>query len=141
MHLSYDIFTDRFFVCDTSCIKKNKYKLNQLDKFEYFRYVPWDEASKKYIRKFLANVPHEICFEITNKCNLLCPVCIANANDSNDSFLPLDFIQEKIKELPNHIQRITITGGEPTLHSKVDDILRTSIKKHATVLSTNCHRL
>lgn len=108
-----------------------------VERYEYYRYFPENDAPKETIRKFLAKAPHEICFEITNKCNLACPVCIANAGDKNNVFLDPSLIQEKLKELPKHIQRVTITGGETTLHPSIDEIVNLSTERFGTVLSTN----
>lgn len=134
MQFSYDISTDRF------SLKSNSTNIKvprNLDRYEYYRYLPENGASKESIRKFLANVPHEICFEITNKCNLACPVCIANAGERNDVFLQSSLIQEKLKKLPKHLQRVTITGGETTLHPNVDELVHFTTKRFGTILSTN----
>lgn len=134
MQFSYDITTDRFFL-QFAGAKSNT--LHNLDQYEYFRYVPENEVSKERIRHFLANDPQEICFEITNKCNLSCPICIADADKNNNIFLQPGFIKETLKALPKQIQRVTITGGETTLHPNIADILSCSTETHATILSTN----
>ncbi|MFA5851058.1 MAG: radical SAM protein [Bacteroidales bacterium] len=134
MLFSYDISTDRFLLKSAGAKSSTPHNL---DKYEYFRYVPEDEAAKERIRNFLVNDPQEICFEITNKCNLSCPICIANAGEKNTIFLQLSFIDKTLKTLSKHFQRVTITGGETTLHPNITDILSLSTERYGTVLSTN----
>ncbi|MHB8789648.1 MAG: radical SAM protein [Desulfobulbaceae bacterium] len=134
MQFSYDISTDRFSLNSNGRTIKMPHNM---DRYEYYRYMPENGTPKEIIREYLANAPHEICFEITNKCNLACPVCIANAGDKNDVFLRPGLIQEKLKELPKHIQRVTITGGETTLHPNLAEIVNLSTSLLGTVLSTN----
>ena len=63
--------------------------------------------------------------EITDRCNLSCPVCFANANHS-DQDISLDKVHTylgqllKITETPIPIQ---ISGGEPTLHPSLPKII------------------
>ncbi|MBN4068667.1 radical SAM protein [Desulfotalea psychrophila] len=116
---------------DTNSHQTEKYP------YKYYRYYPSKEFSNNSIRNILLISPHEICFEITNKCNLFCPVCIANSSCHNKTFLSASLIKSKILNLPPNIQRITLTGGEPTLHSEISNILDMSTQKCATILSTN----
>lgn len=62
--------------------------------------------------------------EITSKCNMKCPVCFANSSPQADHF-ETDVIKTRIGKLleiagPIPLQ---ISGGEPTLHPKLGDII------------------
>jgi len=63
--------------------------------------------------------------EITSKCNLNCPVCYANAGKDENSFLSLD----KAVALGEMVRRegggrVTLTGGEPSVHPDIISIVK-----------------
>jgi 7,8-dihydro-6-hydroxymethylpterin dimethyltransferase len=64
--------------------------------------------------------------EITEHCNLTCPVCFAESSPARSTFLPLATIEKMLDALvasegePDLVQ---ISGGEPTLHSDFFAIL------------------
>jgi uncharacterized radical SAM superfamily Fe-S cluster-containing enzyme len=64
--------------------------------------------------------------EITEHCNLTCPVCFAESSPARTSFTPLAKIEKMLDALvesegePDLVQ---ISGGEPTLHPDFFDIL------------------
>jgi uncharacterized radical SAM superfamily Fe-S cluster-containing enzyme len=68
--------------------------------------------------------------EITKNCNLNCPVCFA---DSKDEFtLPLDKVKEMIDlyvKCEGEAEVLQISGGEPTLHPDIIEILEYAAKK------------
>ncbi|MBZ5553901.1 MAG: radical SAM protein [Acidobacteriia bacterium] len=71
----------------------------------------------------LANV------DLTNRCNLTCPVCFANANASGYLYEPsLEHIRKMLQSLRNErpvaCRVVQFSGGEPTLHPRFLDILR-----------------
>lgn len=73
----------------------------------------------------LANV------DLTNRCNLTCPVCFANANVQGYLYEPdLEHIGRMLQALRNTKpvagRVIQFSGGEPTLHPRFFDILRMS---------------
>lgn len=62
--------------------------------------------------------------EITNRCNMACPVCFSNANNPADE-VPFAEVKNRLDRLltlsgPIPIQ---ISGGEPTLHRDLPDII------------------
>lgn len=64
----------------------------------------------------------EISFELTNACNLKCLHCLRQTIDSGN--FPVDLfekiiVQAKVFETPH----IILTGGEPTLHPHLGDII------------------
>ncbi|MFI5176728.1 MAG: tetraether lipid synthase Tes [Terriglobia bacterium] len=71
----------------------------------------------------LANV------DLTNRCNLTCPVCFANANASGYLYEPsLEHIRKMLQALRNErpvaCRVVQFSGGEPTLHPRFIEILR-----------------
>ena len=71
----------------------------------------------------LANV------DLTNRCNLTCPVCFANANASGYLYEPsMELVRKMLQALRNErpvaCRVVQFSGGEPTLHPRFLDILR-----------------
>lgn len=100
--------------------------------------MPIDGVSLAEITEALVRVPRELCCEITTACNLACGVCIANASAMASSRLSLDKFQDLVLHMSSDIVRVTITGGEPTLHPDLSRFVKccSLAGKHA-VLSTN----
>jgi len=71
----------------------------------------------------LANV------DLTNRCNLTCPVCFANANAAGYLYEP-DFetvrkmLQALRDERPSPCRIVQFSGGEPTIYPRFFDVLR-----------------
>lgn len=71
----------------------------------------------------LANV------DITNRCNLTCPVCFANANAAGYLYEPdMEHVRRMLQALrdekPVAGRIVQFSGGEPTIHPRFLDILR-----------------
>jgi uncharacterized radical SAM superfamily Fe-S cluster-containing enzyme len=71
----------------------------------------------------LANV------DLTNRCNLTCPVCFANANASGYVYEPdFDTVRRMLKALrdqrPVAGRIVQFSGGEPTIYPRFLDVLR-----------------
>ena len=71
----------------------------------------------------LANV------DLTNRCNLTCPVCFANANTAGYLYEPdLEGVRTMLQALrderPVAGRVVQFSGGEPTIHPRFFDILR-----------------
>lgn len=67
--------------------------------------------------------------DITNRCNLNCPICFANSNAAGHiveySYEEVVQIMEHfIKQRPYHAVIAQFSGGEPTLHPRILDILK-----------------
>ncbi len=64
--------------------------------------------------------------EVTDRCNLQCPICYADSSPQRDSFRSLEQIERMLDAVvanegePDIVQ---ISGGEPTLHPNFFDIL------------------
>lgn len=71
--------------------------------------------------------------ELTNKCNKFCPYCY---NDSGDkcTYLDMNSILKIIDECKlNHIDQITLSGGEPYLHPNIHYIIQYANKKNILI--------
>ncbi|MEJ2745678.1 MAG: radical SAM protein, partial [bacterium] len=71
--------------------------------------------------------------DLTNRCNLTCPICFANANVTGYVYEPsLDQVASMLQtyrnERPVAGRIIQYSGGEPTLHPQFLDILKISGK-------------
>jgi len=77
--------------------------------------------------------------EVTSKCNLSCPLCYADAGEG--TFLPI----EKIEEMMNFFQDseggqaeiLQISGGEPTLHPDIINIIKLAKAKKFKYVMVN----
>jgi len=65
---------------------------------------------------------------ITNACNLRCPICFTYNRADSTYYMPPDEMAQTIDwiiESSGQVDLINITGGEPTLHPQILDILCT----------------
>ncbi|MEW5759555.1 MAG: radical SAM protein, partial [Candidatus Thermoplasmatota archaeon] len=67
--------------------------------------------------------------DLTNRCNLMCPVCFANANASGYVYEPsMEMVVRMMENLRNNrpvpTPSIQFSGGEPTLHKNFLDIVK-----------------
>lgn len=83
--------------------------------------------------------------ELTNRCNLQCPVCFASAGEKSPRDLTLEEIGEQYDFLMNHGGpfNIQLSGGEPTMRDDLPEIIRMGREKGFTFfqLNTNGIRL
>jgi len=83
--------------------------------------------------------------EVTDRCDLGCPVCYANAG--NGSFLNLQTIERMLdmylQSESGEAEILQISGGEPTLHPRILDIIRMAKAKgfRFVMLNTNGLRI
>jgi len=71
----------------------------------------------------LANV------DLTNRCNMNCPICFANANDAGYVFEPsfeeiVGMLQTLRDEKPVPTKAVQFAGGEPTVHPRFFDVVK-----------------
>jgi Predicted Fe-S oxidoreductases len=90
---------------------------------------PWDcgICSKHKTGTLLANI------DVTNRCNLNCPVCFANAKASGFIYEPeFEQIQEMMLTLRNQkpvpCYAVQFAGGEPTVREDLPEIIETALK-------------
>lgn len=63
---------------------------------------------------------------LTNKCNLLCPHCYMFSGKANENELSTDEVINLLHDYKTiaHGTRLTLSGGEPTVHADFDKIVR-----------------
>lgn len=71
--------------------------------------------------------------DLTNRCDLVCPICFANANVSGYVYEPsyeevVDMLKSFRSEQPVAGRMVQFSGGEPTLHPRFLDIVRAARK-------------
>lgn len=73
----------------------------------------------------LANV------DLTNRCNMRCPICFANANSAGYVFEPdfetvVEMLEMLRNERPIKCTAVQFSGGEPTIYPRFVDVIRTA---------------
>ncbi len=97
---------------------------------------------REYIegKVILSSIPKILNLEVTNYCNLNCPMCVAK-NTRSQGFLELDFLKKIIKENQKILKNQFIWlhfNGESLLHPKLCEIIKLlKENKVKTRLSTN----
>ena len=69
---------------------------------------------------------HLPVFSITNDCNLNCPICFTYNRPDRKYYMSVEearAVIDRIVERTKGVQLINLTGGEPTLHPELFDIL------------------
>jgi uncharacterized radical SAM superfamily Fe-S cluster-containing enzyme len=66
--------------------------------------------------------------DLTNRCNLRCPICFANANDAGYVYEPtfeqVAFMLETLRaERPVHCKAVQFSGGEPTIYPQFIEVI------------------
>jgi uncharacterized radical SAM superfamily Fe-S cluster-containing enzyme len=82
--------------------------------------------------------------EITSRCNLGCPVCFADADSGYDlSLTQVEAMLDRFLETEGQPEVVQISGGEPTVHPKVLDVLAAAQERgiRHVMLNTNGLRL
>ena len=82
--------------------------------------------------------------EITTRCNLACPTCFADAGPGYDlSVAQVEAMLERLMETEGQPEVLQISGGEPTIHPQLLDILAAAKARDIRylVLNTNGLRL
>jgi uncharacterized radical SAM superfamily Fe-S cluster-containing enzyme len=75
------------------------------------------------------SAPNFVIMDITNRCNLNCPICFANSNKQGRiveySYDEVVRIMEYfVKQRPHFAALAQFSGGEPTLHPRIIDLLK-----------------
>ena len=71
--------------------------------------------------------PRMVFIDVTNRCNMKCPICIANVSSMGFEFnSPLEYFDELFRDLSSIIPEqaaINLFGGEPTVRDDLFDII------------------
>lgn len=76
--------------------------------------------------RFHANTCHLPVFSITNRCNMACPICFTYNRSDRDYFMSrseLRALLDQLLERTGPLDLLNITGGEPTLHPGLLELL------------------
>jgi MoaA/NifB/PqqE/SkfB family radical SAM enzyme len=80
--------------------------------------------------------PIEAQLVVTRRCNLSCGYCSEYDNHSRE--VPFDALRDRIAAIHRlRCQNIALLGGEPLLHSRIDDIVRFASKRAQVSMTTN----
>lgn len=115
-----------------------------LDKFKKFQFF-WNIAARFAVflpkRKFKA-MPQQIIIELTNSCNLRCPVCPTHfAMKRKKGLMDFELYKSIIDEFKNFTKKPEIAmnfAGEPLLHPQIAKFVEYAAKNsHKIFISTN----
>ena len=81
-------------------------------------------ASACFFRSTVEPPNMKIMLQVTERCNLRCAHCFANAENSGNE-LNIELIRNLIipNFLENSVRKVTLTGGEPMLHKDIKEII------------------
>lgn len=123
---------------DKTCPSHGQYSaLLSSDSSTYFQSTPSSEnQSCSSSCNCSSGIDQHSCVllvEITQKCNLTCPTCYAASLPANDTFVSLSEYKTLLDKLivNNHgdADALQISGGEPTIHSDLLEMIEIAYKK------------
>jgi uncharacterized radical SAM superfamily Fe-S cluster-containing enzyme len=82
--------------------------------------------------------------EVTDRCNLTCPVCYADSSPerlTHRSLEQVEFMLDRVVESEGQPDVVQISGGEPTLHPQLFDILDAARRRPIKHLMLNTNGL
>jgi uncharacterized radical SAM superfamily Fe-S cluster-containing enzyme len=84
-----------------------------------------------------------VLLELTERCNLRCPVCFASAGENAASDLPLSELSARYTYLMEHGGpfNIQLSGGEPTMRDDLPEIIRLGREKGFSFFQLNTNGL
>jgi uncharacterized radical SAM superfamily Fe-S cluster-containing enzyme len=73
--------------------------------------------------------------DLTNRCNMRCPICFANANDAGYVYEPdFDTVCKMLDTLraeqPIKCTAVQFSGGEPTVYPKLVEVIKAAKERH-----------
>lgn len=107
-------------------------------KCKYYRICPgWISGNLLNKRPApVSHLPREIVFEVTNQCNLNCPICFSGKGSKELSFNRIKVLIDECAQLG--IKNVRFTGGEPILYANMVDALHYAKNKHLYItVNTN----
>lgn len=127
------------------CPEHGEWKVKIWEGAEHYKYLYEFAAEPKVPEKFavpqIKDCPHDcgLCdkhlqhsclnvVEITNRCNLNCPICFATANTCGYDFHPdMKTIEKMFKTVVDYVKSprcVQLSGGEPTIRDDLPEIVR-----------------
>jgi 7,8-dihydro-6-hydroxymethylpterin dimethyltransferase len=84
-------------------------------------------------------LPCSVLIEITDRCNLHCPICFADSGHSNSKDPSIEDISNRLGRAiaavgPSNLQ---LSGGEPTLRNDLPDIIKTACYQGYSFIQVN----
>jgi MoaA/NifB/PqqE/SkfB family radical SAM enzyme len=93
---------------------------------------PFRNAFDLLIRKS----PIEVQLVVTRRCNLSCGYC--SEFDNHSAEVPLEILERRLDAIHRlHAANIALLGGEPLLHSRIDDVIRYAARRAQVSMTTN----
>ncbi len=92
----------------------------------------------KFIYGLLTKRPFDLCFQVTNRCNMKCSFCNFWCQGSSEEelvFHEIGCFAQDLSQLGNFI--VSLEGGEPTLRDDLPDIVELFARDHYPVVYTN----
>lgn len=118
--------------------------------YEYFKktrnrsFLSCSKAKEKLLSGEITKGKIATYIDITNSCNFKCPVCFASSEkNENNSFITIDDLKNRLERIKaKKLKKVTIFGGEPTIHPQILEILALiKSMRLKTILITNGFRL
>lgn len=133
------VFEDGKVFLDKECSKHWKQRAKLEDSEEYYKlqktyYSDWVDCNL-YEKDLTHNVSsnHKCIFiaEITDKCNMSCPICYANSweNKNHKSLEDIEKIFDTILKHEKNPDIVQISGWEPTIHPDFFSIIKMAREK------------
>lgn len=108
--------------CDYQKIKKNIHLF--LDNFSRESTVDVRIDNCLYITgEYQKYYPRVLSVELSDNCNFKCGHCYKNADCYKRNFINLSIIDDICKLFSGKVQVIHLTGGEPLLHDRINEII------------------
>ncbi len=72
--------------------------------------------------------------EVTRDCNSACPICFAGSHPGKGGYLSVDEVARTARGLrAQGLKAVSLSGGEPTLHPQLGDIIRAARRERLDV--------
>ena len=82
--------------------------------------------ARSYLRgdPYPSNIPLEITLELTNRCNLACPMCSRDICDARTGDMDPRLLESIVEQAGDLLEAAEVClGGEPLLYPRLDEVL------------------